>query len=400
MLNWASQFNIFCFLDNNQYNFNTTSFECLLAVGQKNSITLDYPTDFNQLKFYSEKNKDWLFGHISYPSHKKDEIDFPNLFFFTPLIVIQIQNNQVKIEGDTINPKDLFDTINSFDEYNEIEKHQSIDIQHQLTEEEYLEKINSILQHIQRGDCYELNFCQEFSSHQVKINPYHIYSLLNKKSPNPFSALYKLNDRFCLCASPERFLKRADNTVISQPIKGTSKRDLQNPKKDLLAKEYLINSEKEKSENVMIVDLVRNDLSKVCKEGSVNVSELFGIYSFPQVHQMISTIQGEVEPNCSWTEIVEACFPMGSMTGAPKKRVTELIDLYESAARGLFSGCIGYVAPDGDFDFNVVIRSIFYNQTKAYLSFKAGSGITFNSNPQEEYNECKMKIEAIRKIFE
>jgi len=219
-------------------------------------------------------------------------------------------------------------------------------------------------------------------------------------SPNPFAALYKLEDSYCMCASPERFIKKIGETIISQPIKGTSKRNNTDVVADELAKNYLINSAKEKSENVMIVDLVRNDLSRICKKGSVVVKELFGIYSFPQVHQMISTIQGRVKEDLHWTNILEACYPMGSMTGAPKVRVMELIEKFEASPRGLFSGTIGYITPEGDFDFNVVIRSLFYNNHSQRLSFKVGGGITFYSDPESEFEECMIKASAIMNILQ
>lgn len=150
----------------------------------------------------------------------------------------------------------------------------------------------------------------------------------------------------------------------------------------------------------MVVDLVRNDLSKVCKEGSVKVSELFGIYSFPQVHQMISTIEGELDEKVPFSSILKACFPMGSMTGAPKKRVMELIEQYEKTKRGLYSGAVGYIDPNGDFDFNVVIRSILYNAVNQYLGYQVGGGITFYSDPEKEYEECLLKAAAIRKVLQ
>ena len=216
----------------------------------------------------------------------------------------------------------------------------------------------------------------------------------------PFAALYKLNDQYCICASPERYLKRWGSKVISQPIKGTAKRNLQDRFQDENNREQLSVSEKEKTENVMVVDLVRNDLSKICKQGTVRVEELFGIYTFPQVHQMISTVSGEQEADTHWTDIVKATFPMGSMTGTPKKRVMELIEQYEQTKRGLFSGAIGYVMPNGDFDFNVVIRSILYNSATNYLSFQAGSAITFYCDAASEYEECLLKAQAIKNVLE
>ncbi|MGZ8556814.1 MAG: chorismate-binding protein, partial [Chitinophagaceae bacterium] len=209
----------------------------------------------------------------------------------------------------------------------------------------------------------------------------------------------RLNDKWLLCASPERFLKKEGNKILAQPIKGTSKRIQGDENKDEQKKSELFNSDKDRSENVMVVDLMRNDLSKICEEGTVKVDELFGIYSFPQVHQMISTISGVLKNNISFLDIVRATFPMGSMTGAPKKRVMEMIAKYEKSKRGIFSGAVGYISPSGDFDFNVIIRSIMYNSSSEYLSFQTGSGITFYSDPEKEWDECLLKAEAMKKVF-
>ena len=254
-------------------------------------------------------------------------------------------------------------------------------------------------QHILRGDCYEINFCQEFFAKKTIIDPVATYKKLSAVSPNPFSALYKMNDQWLICASPERFLKKQGTKILSQPIKGTSKR-IDNSEKDKLSKDELFNSAKDRSENVMVVDLVRNDLSKLCKEGTVQVDELYGVYSFPQVHQMISTISGELKADISFSTIVKAAFPMGSMTGAPKQRAVTLIEKYEQTKRGIFSGALGYISPEGDFDFNVVIRSIMYNAATAYLSFQTGSGITFYSDPEKEWEECLLKATAIKTVLE
>ncbi len=248
-----------------------------------------------------------------------------------------------------------------------------------------------------RGDCYEICFCQEFFAENIEIDPIAVFKKLSGISPNPFSAFYKSANKFLMCASPERFLKKINGTIFSQPIKGTSRRSTHSDEEE----KYLLKSnEKERAENIMIVDLVRNDLSKICVEGSVTVKEFLQIYSFPQVHQMISTIAGKLSKKTSLTEIFYATFPMGSMTGAPKKRVLELIDQYEKTKRGLFSGSVGYIAPNGDFDFNVVIRSILYNEKNRYLSIPAGSAITWKSNAEKEFEECAVKIEGMKKALE
>jgi para-aminobenzoate synthetase component 1 len=239
----------------------------------------------------------------------------------------------------------------------------------------------------------------EFFAEDVKLDPLYCYQSLTTISPNPFSAFYKVNNSYLLCASPERFLRKEENKLISQPIKGTIKRNTTDAADDELLKQQLYKSEKDRSENVMVVDLVRNDLSRVCKEGSVQVDELFGIYSFPQLYQMISTISGEVNETLSFTDVLCATFPMGSMTGAPKRKVMQLIEQYEQSRRGLFSGAVGYISPTDDFDFNVVIRSIFYNAATNYLSYMVGSGITYYSNAEQEYEECLLKADAIRKVL-
>jgi para-aminobenzoate synthetase component 1 len=208
-----------------------------------------------------------------------------------------------------------------------------------------------------------------------------------------------LEDKFLLCASPERYLKKENQQLISQPIKGTWQRNHESDAGDASYKEALYNSKKDRAENVMVVDLVRNDLSKICEEGTVKVDELFGIYTFPQVHQMISTISGTMRNDLHWVDAIEATFPMGSMTGAPKKRVMELIDQYEKTKRGIYSGAVGYVKPNGDFDFNVVIRSLMYNEANHYLSYQVGGGITFYSDPELEYEECLLKAQGIKRLF-
>ncbi len=263
----------------------------------------------------------------------------------------------------------------------------------------YISTVKKLQQHIQRGECYEINFCQEFYIEDIFIDPFHVYKRLNLFSPNPFSAFYRINDAYALCASPERFLKKTNDVVISQPMKGTAKRagDFSDDNK---IKDKLLNSEKERAENIMIVDMVRNDLAKVCENGSVKVKEFLKIYSFPQVHQMISTIEGRLKKNASFPEIIAATFPMASMTGAPKKSVMQLIEQYERTKRGLYSGTMGYIDPDLNFDFNVVIRSILYNKKNKYVSMQAGSAITSKSVPEEEYEECLVKLEGLRKALE
>jgi para-aminobenzoate synthetase component 1 len=403
MLNWANRFSIFSFLDNHRYQTNYHSIECLLAVGNKNSFIANAGNALNDLQNFLNKNPRWLFGHLGYDlkneiesvtSSYKSRHGFPDIFFFEPKIIIRLSENELEIESED-DTGEIFNEIMQSEERLEL-KNDLINIQQRVSKKEYIETIEQLKKHILRGDCYEINYCMEFFAEDAVVDPLSVYEKLSKTSPNPFSALYKLEDKWLICASPERFLKKEGNKILSQPIKGTSSRFLKDDRKDKKSKEELYTSEKDRSENVMVVDLVRNDLARVCKEGTVKVDELFGIYSFPQVHQMISTISGELRDEISFTEIINAAFPMGSMTGAPKRKVVQLIDKYERSGRGIFSGAVGYITPENDFDFNVVIRSIMYNASEKYLSFMAGSGITFYSDAEKEYEECLLKAEAMR----
>jgi para-aminobenzoate synthetase component 1 len=211
--------------------------------------------------------------------------------------------------------------------------------------------------------------------------------------------LYKVKEQYLICASPERYIQNTHNTIISQPIKGTIKRDITNKQHDEQLKLALRSNKKEISENVMVVDLVRNDLSKICEASTVTVPELMQVYTFPQLHHLISTIKGQLKERISFKQIIEATFPMGSMTGAPKHSVVQLINEFETGSRGIFAGTVGYISPNNHFDFNVIIRSILYNATSKYLSYWVGSGITIYSNPTDEYNECLLKAKAIEKTL-
>ena len=402
MLNWAKQFNIFCFLDNQQYSVQPQEYECLLAAGVDRFVQSGNANELDV--FLSEKN-DWVFGHLAYqlkdqlhfPGQKKDRIGFPPCYFFVPRFLLLIQGNELSITA--AEPERLYQTIMAQPVLDEAATG-AVAMQPTLTRAQYIEKIKKLQAHILRGDCYEINFCQEFFCEHALVDCHAVFQKLMAVSPNPFSALYRLGDKYVLCASPERFLSRRQNKLVSQPIKGTIGRNTWSQAEDDKRSKELQSSEKDRSENVMVVDLVRNDLAKICEDGSVHVDELFGIYSYPQVHQMISTISGKLKSGTRFSEILQASFPMGSMTGAPKHRVIELIDELEEQGRGIFSGSVGYIKPGGDFDFNVVIRSIMYNATEKYLSYQVGSGITFYSQPEKEWEECLLKAEAMKSVLE
>ncbi len=403
MLNWAKPFSIFSFLDNNDYDIQPRHYECVLAAGVRSVIDSDryHFKDINSLI----KPGKWIFGHLSYEqglsfhqlsANKENKIGFPLFFFFEPQIVCFIKDGYLHIHADK--PDEIYSQICNCSDV--VDDHRSeLHIQSKLSKEDYIQTIKKLQQHILRGDCYEINFCQQFYAEAATVNPFSVFTQLSKISPNPFSAFYKINDKFLICASPERFLTRVGDELFSQPMKGTSKRILSDKGKDDEVKNNLFRSEKERSENVMVVDMVRNDLSRISINGSVEVEELFGIYTYPLVHQMISTIRGKVKNSILFSDIIEATFPMGSMTGAPKKRVMELINEYETGCRGIFSGSVGYIDPQGSFDFNVVIRSIMYNATARYIEYSVGSAITFYSDPEMEWEECLLKGEAIKKVL-
>lgn len=414
MLSWVQQFGTFCLLDNHQYRMEPHSQECLLAAGVKHSILANAGQALVKLEHFIEerktKNKDhkpgWLFGHLGYDlkneleelhSLHADQIGFPDLFFFEPQVLIRFSGAGMFIEAE--DPTAIFKEIDACPVPQPQHTTAAILIQQRISREKYISIIQRLQQHILRGDCYEINFCQEFFAEKAFISPLELYNKLSQLSPNPFSALYRLDQRWLICASPERFIRKQGNTILSQPIKGTSRRIPGNAGEDHQSKIALHESAKDRSENVMVVDLVRNDLARVCEEGSVKVEELFGVYTFPQVHQMLSTVSGDLIRDIKFTDIIRAVFPMGSMTGAPKKRVMELIEQYEQTRRGIFSGALGYISPEGDFDFNVVIRSMMYNAASGYLSFQTGSGITFYSDAANEWDECLLKAEAMKKVL-
>jgi len=410
MLSWGNQFNICCFLDNHQYQNNPTNTECLLAVNPVKEIKVQNNYLDALTNFIQSNSGEWFFGHVSFNlkqeiygihSTKINQVNFAPLYFFIPEIVVELKQQKLTIYSKHNNTDTIFsDILNiNFKKKDTNTNASSFLIKPKISKEEYIKCIHQLKQHIQRGDCYEINFCQEFFAKDVAINTKEVYKKLTTLSATPFACYYKLNEQYLLCASPERFVCKNGNKIISQPIKGTIKRNLKDSLQDDVLKKQLQNSSKDKTENVMIVDLVRNDLSKICTKGSVIVEELFGVYSFPQVHQMISTVSGNVQKNINFSEVLQATFPMGSMTGAPKKRVLELTEQYEKSNRGIYSGTVGYITPENNFDFNVVIRSIMYNAVNKYLSYMVGGGITINSNAEDEYQECLLKATAIKEVL-
>jgi para-aminobenzoate synthetase component I len=411
LLSWVNRFGSCCFLDNHAYAMPGGHLECLAGAGELAVLSIPAGDALGALEAFHREQGDWLFGHLGYDlknetegllSGLPDPLDFPDLRFFVPRYVFLLTGGALSIgtlEGD--DPGVIWEEVRGMPEPEPVQSGMGAQrMGARFTREAYLDTVRSLQKHIQRGDCYEVTFCQEFFMEDAEGDPVSLYRALESLSPQPHSAYYAFGDHYLLCASPERYLQHQDGRLLSQPIKGTARRRPDNPSRDRQLREDLLGSGKERSENVMIVDLVRNDLSRVCAEGSVRVPELFGIYAFPQVYQMISSVEGFLAPGRSWVDALRATFPMGSMTGAPKRRVLELIEQYERTRRGLYSGAVGYIDPEGNFDFAVVIRSILYNKARRYLSFSVGSAITAASDPAREYSECLLKARAIKKALE
>ena len=410
LLLWSQQFNEVVWLDSNYYNGHQVQYDAILAVDAFTSLKTDYLDAFNNLKEYQTATKDWLFGYLSYDlkndvedlvSANYDGLEFPELFFFQPKKVFLLKGNRLNIEYLNY----VIDEFNEdFKEIKQIEPDyvapkNDVKIHLRIHKDEYFAKVNKLLTHIHRGDIYEANFCQEFFAEDTVIDPVETYRNLNSISKPPFATFLNVNGNYLLSASPERYIKKDGNQVVSQPIKGTAKRAL-NEVEDQKLKQKLATDIKERSENVMIVDLVRNDLAKTAIKGSVEVEELCKVYTFDQVHQMISTVISQVSDQVHPVDILKTTFPMGSMTGAPKISAMKIIETLEETKRGLYSGAVGYFTPEGDFDFNVVIRSILYNSSKKYVSYSVGGAITAKSDPLSEYEECLVKAKAMRQVLE
>jgi para-aminobenzoate synthetase component 1 len=403
-LQWASSFDVFCYLDSNNFSDPYTQFDTLIAVGVKDELIAKAGTAFEQLEQFREKCQGWITGFFGYDlkietenllSLNADHLHFPDLYFFAPRYLILIRGREIEIIAD--NPQQIFESIEK-QTIHFISGLPVINIQSRINKKEYLSTIAKIKEHINRGDIYVTNFCQEFFAEDAVVNPLSFFLKLNEVSPNPFAAFLKWKANYIICASPERFLAKRRDKLISQPIKGTAKRG-ENAAEDEMIKRQLRNHTKELQENVMIVDLVRNDLTRSAKKSTVKTEELFGIYSFKQVHQMISTVACELADGISAIQAIKNTFPMGSMTGAPKVSAMRLMEQYEHSRRGVYSGAIGYFSPDNDFDFNVVIRTLLYNQKSKYLSFHAGSAITFHADAEKEYEECLLKARAILEVL-
>lgn len=406
-LSWANQFRVLCLLDSNSYpHKNYKSKEWVLAIDAMEEIVCNQNA-FDALKEFQANSLTTIFGFLSYDlknelenleSKNQDGLKFPELYFFKPRYVLEISEGKLTVNRNYPETFELIERIRN--QKSEIRNQKSeMKLYARTSKETYLQNIEKIRAQIEAGDFYEMNYCNEFYAEQAEINPLGTFLNLNKKGKAPFSCFFKLDDKFLLCASPERFLKKEGTKLISQPIKGTIKKGTTDQVNELL-KTQLQNDLKERGENIMIVDLVRNDLARSSKPGSVNVEELCEVYEFNSVNQMISTVVSEVSSD--GITAIKNAFPMGSMTGAPKIEVMKNIERYEDFTRGLYSGSVGYITSDSDsdFDFNVVIRSIIYNSTQKYVSVRVGGAITYDSIAENEWNEILLKAKSMIEVLD
>jgi para-aminobenzoate synthetase component 1 len=402
-------FEVFAVLDSNGYFRHEShgqkpfyhSYDLLAGIGAKDIFSAKSGQVFSELEKWKAKGPGWVFGYFGYDlkneieklhSSNHDGAEMPDAFFFRPEIRLALQGDTIEIEAEI--PEDIWQAILRAEAAKDKSDNMGTSFTPRMPRTDYLKAVEAIRDHIFEGDVYEVNLCQEFYAEKMKIDPFLLCEKVNKQTPQPFSAFLRFGDKYVVCASMERFLKKQGRKLISQPIKGTIRRG-SSQEEDIRLQNQLAADEKERSENVMIVDLVRNDLSRSSIPGTVQVEELCKVYAFPFVNQMISTVTSTLSEEVNSVEAIRNAFPMGSMTGAPKIAAMEFIEKYEHSRRGVYSGAIGYFTPEDDFDLNVVIRTFVYDAGSGYLSVHAGSAITYDSDAQKEYEECLLKIKGL-----
>ena len=389
-------------LESNEYEDCYGNFSWILLAGNKNELTLSNQagSPWNELQRFLKniENAPIIPGFLTYDlknhledlsSENPDQTNFPLLSFFEPEFILGLDRagNELAF-GISIESLDVQEeSVNSQD-------FSFVEMKSDLSKYQYVQHFNKLQTHITRGDIYEINYCMQFSARVSDLDPVAVFEKLNERSPAPFACLMKNDHLWLMGSSPERFLNKKGNRIISQPIKGTI-RKTGNAERDRELALNLKNDPKERAENIMIVDLVRNDLTHFAKSGSVQVKELCEIYPFATVLHMISTIQAKLEDETQGLDALKSAFPMGSMTGAPKIRAMQLAEETETFRRGIYSGALGYFTNTGDFDFAVMIRSFTWNKENGYLSFSTGSAITHKANAESEYQECLLKAEAL-----
>lgn len=411
---FAAGYEEFALLDScNNTVYGPNQFDFLLACGAVAVVTQDSGGGVADWYAAVSERADWLFGYLGYELNATTDNISPSpqqlfntapLRFFVPGIVIRVQNNIAMISVHEMacdTPENVFRKINDTpfetltSAYNQSE---NIRLEPLISDYDYVNTVKKIQQHIIDGDIYELNYCQPFVARNTTIDPVAVFNRLCAVAKAPFSVLYRCGEQYLMCASPERFFSFDGKTMRSMPIKGTRKRG-EDEASDKRLFADLESSEKDKAEHVMIVDLVRNDLTPLAETGSIQVTDLFGIYPFEQVWQMVSTVSARLRSDAKLSEALIRAFPMGSMTGAPKIRAMQLAAQYEPWQRGMYSGAFGYFDPDGRCDFNVIIRSLLYHTQTQLLAAYAGGAIVYDSIPEKELEECYVKLSGILRVL-
>ncbi|GAB3324982.1 anthranilate synthase component I family protein [Larkinella ripae] len=413
-LNWAMrQYDHLVFFDNNRARLPGLSlpfgpFPNRLAAGLYQPVEFSVDADpFDALLRHHQQQPDFLVGYFGYDlknrietltSRHPNRLDSPEIYFFQPLHLIDFEAEGVTIRSWE-NPDAVFAAISATSaESVPVGFGSGPKMKNRVSPKHYRQTVRQIQEDIREGTVYELNYCIEFYAENAVLDPLSVFHSLGERSPMPFAHFQRIRNQYVMGASPERFLKKEGNRLISQPIKGTIRRG-KTAEEDAQLRQHLRSSEKEQAENLMIVDLVRNDLARSAQTGTVQVDELFGVYPFQHLYQMISTVSATVPDDLPFTDAIRHAFPMGSMTGAPKVRAMELIDQYEASRRGMYSGAAGFITPEGDFDLNVMIRSLFYNAENRRVSFSVGSAITYDADAQQEYEECLLKAQALLSVI-
>lgn len=396
-----------------------THYSC--AVGARRHIVLrDAKGAFEKLEAFHAEATAEIAGYLGYDlkndlerltSANDDALDMPAAAFFEPEFWLEVDGNRASLSGKTDAATSAFaerlkTRLDTHEAFEDRAPAPAITLSPRTDRDAYLDGARRLKAHIQRGDIYEVNYCIQFAGKAPQFDPVAAFLALLERTEAPMSVFSRMGPYHILSASPERFLKKTGKTLLSQPIKGTARRSV-DPQVDAALKETLRNDPKERSENVMIVDLVRNDLSRVAERNSVQVDELFGVYSFKTVHHMISSISARLKETQSAWDTVKACFPPGSMTGAPKISAMNLIDSSENFRRGAYSGTFGRMKVadadaenNADFDFNVLIRTLLYNSDKQLASLSVGSALTAAADPEKEYEECLLKARALMEVLD
>ncbi len=405
LLSWLWDQEYAALYESNRISFPFGAFPTMAGAGKRLLLSDSPPDSLDALRKAHEQHQDMFMGYLGYDlknqledlqSRHPDPAGFPDTCFFIPEHILIFENDRLSIYSDSDPDRVMMQIMKAT--VATAGKPEPGKLVQEISRDSYIKNVNKLREHIIEGDIYEINYCLHYSLENNHQHPAVLYERLTASSPMPFSCFMRLGDLYLVCASPERFLRKEGQKLISQPIKGTARRS-QDPLEDQQIRRKLRYNEKEQAENMMIVDLVRNDLARSSGTGTVQVEEMYGIYSFAYLHQMISTVTSSLKPDTPFSDAIRHAFPMGSMTGAPKVKVMELTEQYEDKRRGIYSGAAGFIDPQGDFDFNVVIRSLFGNLSNNALRFSVGSAITYDAVAELEYEECLLKASAILKIL-